>query len=357
MTTEAIAATGEQPSAQRRGGWKLVIGVLLGSALMLSQALGAVVLIGGVRDSAVDGLAGVASASGTVAPEPGSTSETVQPESPYEVFGSGEFELYLAAHLMAHEERIELPDVGEAIPGLGETLPGLIDAGLISLTDLEKMLARWVAYADLQNPYVFGASMSGFSDDNGRWVLEVSYNISDAAEYAEAQERLQRAARDALAEIGVDGMSDTDKVVAINDWVIDHTSYDSEYAEEKLVNHTTGFPQEDARGTLLGAGTAICTGYADAFLLLAHEAGLEAVTVPGEVHNPRDDRTGGHAWNRVKLDGTWASLDPTNNDDDDGRQRNMFQFFSEADASSTEGVEFVVDAAWEESRRLHEMGQ
>jgi len=52
----------------------------------------------------------------------------------------------------------------------------------------------------------------------------------------------------------------------------------------------------------------VCSGYADAFKLLADEAGLEAIIVTGYLEGILP-----HAWNRVNIDGHWHTVDVTNN--------------------------------------------
>lgn len=55
----------------------------------------------------------------------------------------------------------------------------------------------------------------------------------------------------------------------------------------------------------------VCEGYARLFQALAQEAGLEAKVVAGKTHSSISDSAGGHAWNAVRLDGTWQLIDCT----------------------------------------------
>lgn len=66
-----------------------------------------------------------------------------------------------------------------------------------------------------------------------------------------------------------------------------------------------------AYGALL-KGKCVCAGYAAAFKLLADSAGLESIVVTGMLEG-----TMSHAWNKVKLDGTWEVVDSTNNDNEE----------------------------------------
>ena len=63
---------------------------------------------------------------------------------------------------------------------------------------------------------------------------------------------------------------------------------------------------------IFGKNTAVCQGYAKAFQLLMNYAGIECIYAIGWGLGE------GHAWNLVKLDGTWYGVDTTWNDTGDG---------------------------------------
>ena len=55
--------------------------------------------------------------------------------------------------------------------------------------------------------------------------------------------------------------------------------------------------------------TAVCDGYAQAYVYLMQQAGCEAVVIMGEAGSPGN--TGGHAWNMASLKGKWYEIDVT----------------------------------------------
>lgn len=64
--------------------------------------------------------------------------------------------------------------------------------------------------------------------------------------------------------------------------------------------------------TVLDRGYGECTDFADLLTVLAQEIGLSARTVIGLAY--RDQRPFGfafHAWNEIRIDGTWEVIDPT----------------------------------------------
>ena len=63
---------------------------------------------------------------------------------------------------------------------------------------------------------------------------------------------------------------------------------------------------QDAFGAL-ASGTAVCGGYSNLYTLLLRNAGIPAFQVIGYLSS----RGVGHAWNIVRMDGTWLFADPT----------------------------------------------
>ena len=115
------------------------------------------------------------------------------------------------------------------------------------------------------------------------------------------------AADQAIAEIKPSG-SDADKIKQINDWITGKVEYDYaayQMGQERPVpiylpahNAWDGFEH----------GKVVCDGYASMFHAIAMKAGLQTMVVTGHTSQ------GGHAWNVVKVDGKWRTVDCTWND-------------------------------------------
>ncbi|SHJ07426.1 Transglutaminase-like superfamily protein [Clostridium cavendishii DSM 21758] len=107
------------------------------------------------------------------------------------------------------------------------------------------------------------------------------------------------------------GMTDEQKEKAVNDYVVSHVAYDT-----SLVQHS-------AYAALVTPYKTVCQGYALLGYKMLIAAGLQARIISG---------TGGgepHAWNLVKVNGSWYHLDMTWNDpipDVPGRVR--YEFFN-----------------------------
>lgn len=104
--------------------------------------------------------------------------------------------------------------------------------------------------------------------------------------------------------------NDLEKTRVIFRWITANIAYDT-------ASYFSGEAGPTAVDDVLKQKTSVCGGYADLFSQLAHEAGLEVVSISGFakgygyiVGQSVDNKTN-HAWNAVKIDGEWRLLDAT----------------------------------------------
>lgn len=88
------------------------------------------------------------------------------------------------------------------------------------------------------------------------------------------------------------GRSDYSRALWLHDWLIYNADYDTSYTYYY------------ANGVLL-EGVGVCQSYALAYDLLLHEIGIESVYLSGTANGAS------HAWNLVRLDGSWYHVDCT----------------------------------------------
>ncbi|WP_298038387.1 transglutaminase-like domain-containing protein [uncultured Microbacterium sp.] len=190
------------------------------------------------------------------------TPSTVAPVSEYELFATDELTRYIAANLAASEQAVDLSAYAGK-PGL----PAPADA---------------YRTAYIQNPLISAVVDSAVIEKE---ILYVTYR-EDADAVKKIQSRLSALAEGIIAEIVDAEMSDADKAGAINAWMVDNIEYDYETYTEVSSNSILAEPVGDqwrawdSHGALID-GLVVCGGYADAFNLLAREAGLESVYVSG----------------------------------------------------------------------------
>jgi hypothetical protein len=104
--------------------------------------------------------------------------------------------------------------------------------------------------------------------------------------------------------------NEREKARAIFRWICQKIDYD-------LRSYFTGRLGSTKSEDVLKSRSSVCSGYSDLFSALAGEAGLEAVEIrgygKGYSYRPGQRFVGpyNHAWNAVKINGSWRLLDPT----------------------------------------------
>lgn len=94
-----------------------------------------------------------------------------------------------------------------------------------------------------------------------------------------------------------DNMTDIEKVRAINNYIVDNTSYNSDTKNHPGSVYTILFERE-----------GVCHGYAVTTYLMLNYVGIDNILVSGLARNEN------HLWNMVNIGGEWFHLDVTWND-------------------------------------------
>lgn len=110
------------------------------------------------------------------------------------------------------------------------------------------------------------------------------------------------------------GMGEYDRVKAFHDYLVNNTVYGGSNDRK----YTAG-------GALVD-GKAVCDGYAMAFDLLCYLSGIECIRVTGWAKES-------HAWNKVKVDGSWYNVDVTWDDPVSSRPMLIYDYFLISDAA------------------------
>lgn len=97
------------------------------------------------------------------------------------------------------------------------------------------------------------------------------------------------------------------RVKALHDWVADRIAYDT----PNYVAHT--IPQEDGNAqAVFRSRIGVCAGYAKLLAALGKVTGDEILYIVGDARSYEAPMEGeGHAWNAVKLHGSWYLIDAT----------------------------------------------
>ncbi len=117
-----------------------------------------------------------------------------------------------------------------------------------------------------------------------------------------AQIRAKRA--EILSDASIAGAQGAlEKELAIHDKLLELITYDHACANGNSAYHIS----HTAYGALLN-GTCVCDGYSLAFSYLLEGVGINSMIITGRAG---EQATGNHAWNIVKLDGSWYEVDCT----------------------------------------------
>lgn len=109
---------------------------------------------------------------------------------------------------------------------------------------------------------------------------------------------------DLAEEITNDTMSDREKVKAVHDWLCINVAYDM----DNYYANTIPDRSYNIEGPIF-YGKSVCSGYARTFKMFMNVLGIDCDVVSGDAYSM--GTTGGHAWNRVKIDGQWLYIDVT----------------------------------------------
>ena len=146
-------------------------------------------------------------------------------------------------------------------------------------------------FYDLKNnnhlPWYANTFRYTYNSDTGV-ILSMTPENLDETTYS--RNEYERAVAQVLAEAVLPGMSQWQIVLSVHDYFVSHYRYDESY---------TFYEGYD----LLVGETAVCEGYARAYMDVLKRAGLEVIYASSESMN--------HAWNLVKIGNEWYHVDVT----------------------------------------------
>lgn len=117
-------------------------------------------------------------------------------------------------------------------------------------------------------------------------------------------------ARAVLKSIIDDGMNDEEKAHAIYDWVMWRVMYDDDVTSIMSISEAVKHDPFYLEGVLTDENYyAVCDGMSKAYSLLCNMEGIPCMRVVGMATG--EGVSGGHAWNKVQVDGEWFIVDCT----------------------------------------------
>ncbi|MCM1496869.1 MAG: transglutaminase-like domain-containing protein [Clostridium sp.] len=219
-------------------------------------------------------------------------------ENPQESFGNlldhptGTTNLsrFLAACLLAGDEEIRISDM-QAVSGREEIVDAFYEA----------------YYQNPLIPAVKEISVLGQGE-----IIAVRYEEDRATRNRKQQQVMEQVAF-VSGELEEEGMTDLDKVLAINAYLCDTVDYDNQASDNDMSpGEAEGYSDSMTPFGALVKQKGVCLAYAGAFQLLSKALGVESIVVTGTLNGKQN-----HAWNKVRIDGEWYVVDVTSNDDPD----------------------------------------
>ena len=141
------------------------------------------------------------------------------------------------------------------------------------------------------NPFNSFSSIQTLYDDTGEITIKVTKTYTD-----EEITLLNDKVTTMLNTIITDNMTLKDKLLAVHDYIINNTKYDT----EKNNNGSSKYHSNTAIGVFM-EGHATCNGYADAYALALDKLGVKNYKVSSNTH----------IWNAVYFNDTWLHIDLT----------------------------------------------
>lgn len=156
----------------------------------------------------------------------------------------------------------------------------------------------------VQNPDVF-AAFGGDKAKTYEWYMSVGFSAGRPAQTTSETTNAIMRIYDISDRITNDSMSEREKVKAVHDWLCINVAYDY----DNYLNDTIPRTSYGIEGPIQ-YGKSVCQGYAEAFEAFMDTLGIECELISGTATNS-SGHTGGHAWNKVKINGNWYWIDVT----------------------------------------------
>ncbi len=141
-------------------------------------------------------------------------------------------------------------------------------------------------------------------DETTKSYKGVFYYHMLSHQYAERYSKTITKLKEVIDSLNLDGKSDYEKCKTIREWIGKNVKYDREYAKDPA--NCSRRNAHDMTGAILD-GYAVCDGYANLFHYMANATGLLTLFEEGyQIGSGLQ-----HAWNLVKIDGTFYYTDCT----------------------------------------------
>ncbi len=229
--------------------------------------------------------------------------------------------VHIAAPVWAAEDPVEL--AREKILECYATGEESVDLSDYSLSKAQMESLYNDMYYSNQLPWYANNYQYSYIESTGK-VKAFTPKFLDENEYD--RNLYERRVAEILAETVFPGMTQLEIALSVHDYLAVNAQYD------ETKTYYEGYD-------LLVRGTAVCNGYAEAYMDLLKRAGVECTYVVSEIMD--------HGWNQVKLGDDWYHVDVTWDDPSQDRQGNVehtYFLLSDEAIGSLEKPHFAYEA-------------
>lgn len=154
--------------------------------------------------------------------------------------------------------------------------------------------------------YVTNFDYSYTSQNSDIITLNLIYNNNNTESRQANFKALEQKAASIVTSVIKPEMTEREKAQALSNYVAQNIKYDFS-GFQRYQSGQNVYEQQTAYAGLV-SGSAICQGFARAYKLLCDKAGIPCIVVFGTTKQFGTS----HAWNRIKLDGKWETVDTSN---------------------------------------------
>ncbi|MDD6284298.1 MAG: transglutaminase domain-containing protein [Firmicutes bacterium] len=181
-------------------------------------------------------------------------------------------------------------------------------------TDTDVAIAFNALLCDMPELFWLGSSYGMVRYGGNTYVRFVDdsygYTCADSVERAEMAQSLTAAVNEFFAQTDISGRSDYECLLEIYNWICKNIVYDSAAADSVGDDSQSEYVHSWSVYGALCNGTAVCSGYSEAFQYMCRLVGVECISVLGDAVDI-DGKSEAHQWNAAKIDGKWYYFDPT----------------------------------------------
>lgn len=160
-------------------------------------------------------------------------------------------------------------------------------------------------------------------------IMKIDFKyINDPKELKRKDDIVDKKVKEIVSKVIKKDMKDYEKEKVLQDYLVKNCKYDKDSFNKGIFNKNN-----DAYSALINK-FSMCQGYSQAMKKLLNEAGIECKLVFGTIidEKEKDKKKLGHAWNMVKIDGSYYHLDVTWNDTEKNhKEYNRYDFFNLTD--------------------------